>query len=267
MVDSNQNRYELIMEAIFRDKHHPDQREIDFTREEITSYSEQLGVDPPKNLGDLVYSFRYRIPLPRYILNQAPDGETWIIRPTGQGKYRLVLVTESSFEPNMQLAPIKIPDATPGIISKYAFNDEQAVLTRIRYNRLIDVFLGITSYSLQNHLRATVPNIGQVETDELYVGLDKHGIHYVVPIQAKSERDRLGRVQIEQDFALCASKLPSLICRPVGAHFIMNDVVVLFEFIQMDDKILIADEKHYRLVPPDNLTEEELARYRARRPT
>ena len=60
-------------------------------------------------------------------------------------------------------------------------NDEQALLAKIRYNRLIDIFTGITCYSLQNHLRTTVPNIGQVEIDEIYIGIDKrvHIIYYL----------------------------------------------------------------------------------------
>ena len=90
--------------------------------------------------------------------------------------------------PNQNLAVTKIPDATPGIIAKYAFSDEQALLTRIRANRLIDIFLGIACYSLQNHLRTTVVGMGQVETDEIYVGVDKGGSHYVVPVQAKGGR-------------------------------------------------------------------------------
>ena len=32
-----------------------------------------------------------------------------------------------------------------------------------------------------------------VETDEIYVGLDKRGSHYVVPVQAKGGNDRLNR--------------------------------------------------------------------------
>lgn len=39
--------------------------------------------------------------------------------------------------------------------------DEQALLTRARYNRLIDVFTGLTCYSVQNHLRTTVNNTGE----------------------------------------------------------------------------------------------------------
>ena len=104
------------------------------------------------------------------------------------------------------------------------------MLARVRYNRLIDIFLGIAYYSLQNHFRTTVPGMGQVETDEIYVGVDKRGSHYAVPVQDKGGNDKLNRVQIEQDIAVCAAKLPSLICRPVGIQFMRNDVVALFEF-------------------------------------
>ena len=72
-----------------------------------------------------------------------------------------------------------IPDATPELIRAYALDDEQALLAIVRYNRLIDTFLGLTTYSLQNHLRTTVQGMGQIEIDELYIGLDKHGCHYV----------------------------------------------------------------------------------------
>ena len=41
------------------------------------------------------------------------------------------------------------------------------------------------SSALQNHLRTTVAGMGQVETDEIYVGVDRSGSHYVVPVQAK----------------------------------------------------------------------------------
>jgi hypothetical protein len=47
---------------------------------------------------------------------------------------------------------IKVPDATPGVIAKYALSDEQALLAKLRYNRLVDLFTAITCYSLQSHL-------------------------------------------------------------------------------------------------------------------
>ena len=242
----------------------PGQREVPFARTDIVACASSLKIELPKNLGDVVYSFRYRIALPPSILEIAPEGDTWIIRPAGRGRYRFVLVADVPLTPNANLSTTKIPDATPGIISKYAFSDEQALLARVRSNRLIDVFLGIACYSLQNHLRTTAVGIGQVETDEVYVGVDKNGSHYVIPVQAKGGNDRLNRVQIEQDMAICAEKLPSLICRPVGAQFLKDDQIALFEFVLQGDDIRIASEKHYHLVPPDTVTDEDLAGYRSR---
>ena len=162
------------------------------------------------------------------------------------------------------MAETKIPDSTPGIIMKYAFNDEQALLAKLRYNRLIDIFSGVTCYSLQNHLRTTVPDMGQVETDEIYVGIDKRGAQYVFPIQAKGGTDQLGIVQIEQDAALCAAKFPQLICRPIAAQFIVDNLIALFAFEENNDDVTIIDEKHYRLVSPEQMTDEDLANYRNR---
>ena len=236
---------------------------MEFEREDISAFASELGFDPPKNLGDVLYSFRNRTKLPSGILAEAPDGKTWIIRSVGHSKYCFVLVPDVPLVPNPNLAVTKVPDATPGIVAKYAFNDEQAVLARVRYNRLIDIFLGIACYSLQNHLRTTVPDMGQVETDEIYVGVDKSGSHYVVPVQAKGGNDELNRVQIEQDIALCANKLPSLICRPVGTQFIQDDLIALFEF-ESDTDIRVVSEKHYRLVPPEDITDDDLDKYQQR---
>ena len=261
---SGSNRYVAILEDIFQTRYRTGQREVAFEREDIVESAAKLGIDRPRNLGDLIYTFRYRRELPESILRTAPLGETWIIRSAGTSRYRFALVTDAPLVPNLNLAVTKIPDATPGIIARNAFSDEQAVLALVRYNRLIDIFLGIACYSLQNHLRTTVRGLGQVETDEIYVGLDKLGAHYVVPVQAKGGSDRLSRIQIEQDIAVCAEKLPSLICQPVGLQLLQDDVIVLFSFEQDGDDIKVVSEKHYQLVPADSVTDDDLKKYRQR---
>jgi len=130
--------------------------------------------------------------------------------------------------------------------------------------RLVDIFTGVACYSLQNHLRTTVPEMGQVETDEIYLGVDKKGAHYVFPIQAKAGKDRLSVVQIEQDTAVCATKFPLLTCRPVAAQFMQGDVIALFELEQGENTVAIVSERHYKLVPPDQVTEADLQSYRER---
>ena len=258
---SRADRYTRIVESIFHAKYEAGQVRVDFQREEIASAAARLNIQLPKNLGDVIYSFRYRVPLPESILATASPSHTWIIRPAGIGRYRFALVQDTPLEPNPSLAYTKIPDATPGMIAKYAFGNEQGVLARIRYNRLLDVFLGIACYSLQNHFRTTVPELGQIETDEIYVGVDKRGAHYVLPVQAKGGKDKLNRVQIEQDIAMCAHKLPDLICRPIGTQWMRDDIVALFEFEPVDDDLRVVAEKHYQLVPPDSVTTEDLRRY------
>lgn len=260
------NRYSRILEAIFARHYRPGLTEIPFERSEIIDVAKQSGVDLPKNLGDLLYSFRYRTPLPESITQTAPEGQQWLIRSVGRAHYKLVLVPEILIAPSAILAETKIPDATPGIISKYRLNDEQALLAKLRYNRLLDIFTGLACYSLQSHLRTTAPGIGQVETDEIYVGIDKRGVHYVLPIQAKGATDQIGVVQIEQDLAVCAAKFPGLVCRPVAAQFMTDDLIALFELEPTDQGVRVSSERHYRLVSPEALTPEELATYRHRSP-
>jgi hypothetical protein len=143
-------------------------------------------------------------------------------------------------------------------------DDEQALLSILRYNRLVDVFTGLTCYSLQNHLRTTVPGMGQIETDEVYVGIDRRGAHYILPIQAKKKKDRIGIVQIEQDLLACATKFPELICRPIAAQIMGDNMIALFELEQTKDGIRVSLERHYRLVRPEDLSPDELATYQAR---
>jgi len=106
--------------------------------------------------------------------------------------------------------------------------------------------------------------MGQIETDELYVGLDKKGVHYILPIQAKGGSDQLGIIQIEQDFAMCQIKFPKLVCIPIAAQFIDNDLIALFSFELSNKGVSISAEKHYRLVAPKDLSENELEQYKKR---
>ena len=147
------NRYARIIGYIFSQKYKSGSQEVVFQREDIVNTATELGIRLPKNIGDIVYSFRYRATLPESIRNCAPEGLEWVIRPMGQAKYKFALAALPRILPNALLAETKIPDATPGIIAKYAFNDEQGLLAKLRYNRLIDIFSGVTCYSLQSHLR------------------------------------------------------------------------------------------------------------------
>jgi hypothetical protein len=256
------NRYAQIIERIFFQHYQEGAQIVEFTRNDIEQAARALHIALPKNVGDVLYTFRYRGELPEVIRQKVPEGLEWIIRPAGRARYRFVAVKSVTILPNEHLLETKFPDATPSIVVRYALTDEQALLAKVRYNRLIDIFTGVTCYSLQNHLRTTVPDIGQVETDEVYVGIDRRGVQYIFPIQAKGRKDRIGIVQIEQDFELCAAKFPDLLYRPVAAQFMAQDIIALFEFARDGDDVKVVEEKHYHLVSAQDVTSADLQRYR-----
>ena len=258
------NRYSRILERIFQSQYQPGITAIPFSREELAATCAEMGIKAPSNLGDALYNARYRAGLPASIKATAPQDYEWILSPVGRGKYQFTLRKTFDITPNVMLAEIKIAASTPGIIEMYATSDEQALLATIRYNRLIDIFTGVTCYSLQSHLRTSVPGVGQVETDEVYVGLDNTGSHYIFPVQAKSRRDHIGVVQIEQDLALCAHKFPAVVCIPIAAQFMDDGLIALFAFEVQDALIRISAEHHYRLVPAEDLTTADLQVYRLR---
>ncbi len=255
------NRYDAIIEQVFSNHYTPGLDSFEFTREEFEKTAASLKIVLPKNIGDVLYSFRYRKDLPKAISETATGGREWIIEGAGRAKYRFRLASANRIAPSTNLATIKIPDSTPEIIAAYAQSDEQALLAKVRYNRLIDVFLGITTYSLQNHLRTTVKEIGQIEIDEIYVGIDKHGRQFVIPVQAKGGTDKHGVVQTQQDIACCAEKFPSLICRAISAQFMSDDKIALFELTVENGDVKVVEERHYQLVAASSISGSDLKAY------
>ena len=253
--------------------------EFTFDREEIsecavTLFSEGLTKKAKvKNLGDVVYTFRHRRKLPPDVLATQPEGRGWIILGAGDAKYRFRLNKLTHIKPTEGLVVRKIPDATPQIIVKNALNDEQALLAKMRYNRLIDTFLGVTAYSLQNHLRTKVANYGQIEIDEIYVGVDRNGAQYVIPVQAKGPKDTLGAIQTIQDVTYCRTPpekdkrdFTHLECRAVSAQLLREkisktntrEIIALFELDFDGDEVIRKGERHYELVPAESISRQEL---------
>jgi len=259
------NRYQSLIAHIFAKGYKKGKTVVPFSRDELIETASLLEIAVPKNIGDVLYSFRYRNPLPNEILATQPKGMEWVIEGSGRAEYEFRLVPINRIEPNDNLITIKIPDATPEIVACNSLSDEQALLAKVRYNRLIDIFLGITAYSLQNHLRTTVKGLGQIEIDEVYIGVDRMGCQYVIPVQAKGGSDQLSTVQAKQDIACCAEKFPNLVCRAISAQFIDDSRIAMFE-LQLDETGLVrtAEERHYRLVSADQISESDMAGYRQR---
>jgi hypothetical protein len=191
--------YNRIIESVFVEKRPAGSQRFSFSRDDLLKAASNLGLEingdetvVARNIGDIIYTFRFRKDFPASILKTAPDGKMWIILGKGIGAYEFRLITTPtlSADPNWRIT--RLHDATLEIVRRFKLNDEQAVLARIRYNRLIDIFCRCVAYSLQNHLRTNIQGVGQIEIDELYVGANRQGEHFIIPVQVKREKDRLG---------------------------------------------------------------------------
>lgn len=260
------SKYNDIIEAVFKQSYVPGSAKISFSREQLAEACDQLGIKRIKNLGDIPYSFRFRKELPASIAHSAPRDSEWIIIGAGVGFYEFRLAAPAKISPTNNRHRIKIPDATPEIVKKYApGTDEQALLAKVRYNRLVDVLTGLTCYSIQNHLRTTVDNIGQIEVDEIYLGVGKKGAHYVIPCQAKSPGDRFGIVQVMQDVAFCKERYPNAHCKPIALQFLSDQDVAILELAVEEQadifQLTVVDERHYQLTRQDEISEIDIIAY------
>jgi hypothetical protein len=248
----DRNRDKVIIK-VFRKYYLPGSDEVLFSMDDIReAIRETAKVSPSyreKNVADVRYQFTSgRRSLPKEIDALGP----WMIEGRGKANYAFVRLEE---RPDIMISPdlhvILLPDATPEIVLEYAGGDEQGLLAKLRYNRILDIFLGITCYHLQNHWRTSVRNKGQLEIDDLYVGLDVDGRQYVVPIEAKGRKDRISKTQIVQMINFARERYPRLIIRPIGIQELGIKDIVVIEFTagSSPDAIKIKEMRRYRLVP------------------
>ena len=85
------NRYGSLIENIFFDRYSTGAKSLDFTREDIETAASTLSIKLPKNLGDVLYSFRFRNALPDRIVATQPEGMEWVIELAGRALYKFSL--------------------------------------------------------------------------------------------------------------------------------------------------------------------------------
>jgi hypothetical protein len=269
--------YHQIISEVFQRNRKNNATRFEFSRSDLLTVAKQFGIVEvegdektiAKNLGDIVYTYRFRKDFPPTILQAAPKGKMWIITGKGDARYEFRLITQPSLGADPDLVATKIHDATPEIVRRFELGDEQAVLARIRYNRLIDLFCKCVAYSLQNHLRTKMEGIGQIEIDELYAGTNRTGELFIIPVQVKREKDRLGVSQLMQDLEYCRREHPEMKARALGAQKMAYseggktfERIVLFEFeceeTKDDVRIKKIAERHFVLLPHRHITVEDL---------
>ena len=239
--------YDQIIAELFNRLYKHGETQLAFTKRDIEKVIADLDLEI-RNVPDIAYTYRTgRSPLPVEILKHGH----WAIDGAGKGKYVFVKLTRSPyFDLPGDLENVPIPDSTPQVVLRYQSNDEQAMLARVRYNRLVDTFVSLTAYQLQGHFRTTVQNLGQVEIDDLYLGVDEDGHWYALPIEAKVGDERLGIAQIRALTLFAKEQFPDLKVRPLGIKLLSDGTLLFIEFNSQTgfDTIAVRRYKRYELV-------------------
>lgn len=162
----------------------------------------------------------------------------------------------STITPSPFYAKTKIVDATPGIIGKHALTSKQALLAKLRYNRLLDILMGFSCYSLQTNVKTTLTGYDQVLFDEIYLGIDERGEHCVLPVLCARPAGKIKITQIELCFVSCAVKFPKLTCHSIAAQFMNETQVALFVFERDSEGPRAFSQKHFQLIRPEHLPPE-----------
>ena len=244
---------DAVIERVFKKRYQPGAEEVPFLMTDIRDAIAEVSKSNPGYKEGNAFDVRYqytsgRQPLPASIDQYGP----WMIAGRGKAKYAFVkLAGGTAIHIQEDLLTILLPDATPEIVMEYAGDDEQGILAKVRYNRLLDVFLQVTCYHLQNHWKTSIKNKGQCEIDDLYVALNTHGKQFVIPVEVKSSGDRLSKTQIVQMIDFARARYPKLILRPVGVQEMKDGSLVFVEFSPAahPDEIKIKETRRYKLVP------------------
>ena len=202
-----------------------------FTLDDVRNAADALRLEV-RNPADLIYRMRSRTALPKEIL----DKGFFILRAIGRGQYQFEKGSSTLFEP-LDSEPTEALDLTPLPVrrllpERLADMDEQAILTIASYCKLFDHFTGLQVYRLRNHVRKSVPGIGQAELDAIDVGValrdDESPI--VFPIEAKAAADALNRVQIFNMIEYSRHYFPGMIVRPLAVKVDYDSLLHMMEF-------------------------------------
>lgn len=209
--------------------------EIEFSQEHVRIAMRRALADgvidsEVANVPDIKYTYDARRELPAEVEQCGPV--TWLQR--GKGVYKLRRTRRKNLIDFTQLSEplleIAIDQTTP-FISALLGNDEQAVFTRVRNIDLLSTVLGFKVWPIQGHHRTSV-SYGQIEIDEVQAGIDRDGVHTIVPISGKGGQDKLSWSQALNlnTYALEKPPMPGLKVRSIGLWRDHLNTVWIVEF-------------------------------------
>jgi hypothetical protein len=254
---NNSRVYVPILVDIFQRKYQDGDEIVEFTLDEVRETAERLDIKI-RNPSDLIYRMKSRTKLPSEILDKGFK----IIKIVKKGVYQFQL-GESTIVDLTRENVFQIQDTTPVAVRRFLEEklseiDEQGLLTIIHYCDLLSHFTGLKIYRLKSHVRKSIVNIGQVEVDEvdIGIGLDSLETPIIFPIEAKSASDPLNWTQIANQVNFSKQLFLNYVIRPIGIKVDYDSLLHIIEFTpEMEaNKIKIKNSATYNLI----LSEEQI---------
>lgn len=191
-------KYQQVIEHVFETKaeEYGTEEDLPFHRNDLEEAMEVLGISVG-NVPDIPYAYRSRRPLPDTI---------------GQYGYSAIIIddTRTGEDPTYMFTKrdqlISVPEVVdethqtsisglPAPVRPYIGQDEQGMLTQVRYAGLLDDFTGLDCYHLGGHLRFRVRG-REAELDDLYIGVNDEGDHHALAVEAKGVGETLNKNQL-----------------------------------------------------------------------
>ena len=254
---NNSRVYVPILVDIFQRKYQDGDEIVEFTLDEVRETAERLDIKI-RNPSDLIYRMKSRTKLPSEMLDKGFK----IIKIVKKGVYQFQL-GESTIVDLTRENVFQIQDTTPVAVRRFLEEklseiDEQGLLTIIHYCDLLSHFTGLKIYRLKSHVRKSIVNIGQVEVDEvdIGIGLDSLETPIIFPIEAKSASDPLNWTQIANQVNFSKQLFLNYVIRPIGIKVGYDSLLHIIEFTpEMEaNKIKIKNSATYNLI----LSEEQI---------
>ena len=240
---------DALVEQLFHQGYREGVQRIPFYTKDLGALSQPLGGASIEEIESILEGFENKSNrLPASIRRTQPAGAKWFVCKITEETFEFRLLPIIDTTPRSGLGTTDILDATPNIVTDNIVSTRHLLSVTIRYNRLVDSFLGIDTHLFKSYSGTSTEDTSDPKIDDLYLGTDEAGKDYAVPVLVETANQKIHRQQIDSSFALCRKILPNLACVAVVARFFGNSNIALLKFKQQDGTAVISEERHYRLM-------------------
>lgn len=205
------------------------QDSIPFSRDDVSLYCLKKFKKIPKNVGDIIYSLRYRMDYLSTFDHLLDPDYTWTLLSLSTGQYELKPMPKLKLPDLTSVPVISKIDKTPEHIHNLRPLNDQSLLMKIYQNKVLSEFLEDDLILLQAHHKVNLKDWGQAEIDGIVASETSPRLYLV---EVKGYTEVIGWPQIIQLKMYAEQNHPGLPFTPifVQSHRDWSFSIVQFDF-------------------------------------